>query len=83
MPRSNLEVADILRAHGSEYRNRHPQHVPQTQPLSILMREIVLMCALFGELSIAKRVLKYRVVNNDRQARELGVFSFVTGDLRL
>jgi hypothetical protein len=47
------------------------------------MRENVLMCALFGELSIAERVLKYRVVYSQRQARELGVFSFVAGDLRL
>ena len=41
------------------------------------------MCALFGELIAKKRVLKYRVVNTPRQARELGVFSFVAGDLRL
>jgi hypothetical protein len=47
------------------------------------MRENVLKRASFGELSIAERVLKYRVVNNERQARELGFFSFVAGDLRL
>jgi hypothetical protein len=47
------------------------------------MRENVLMCALFGELSMAERVLKYRVVNKERQARELGVFSFLAGVLRL
>ena len=46
------------------------------------MRENVLMCALFGELSIAECVLKYRTVNALRQARELGVFAFVAGDLR-
>jgi len=43
------------------------------------MRENVLMCALFGELSIVERVLKYRVVYSQRQARELGVFWFVAG----
>jgi len=41
------------------------------------------MCALFGELSIAERVLIYRVVYTQRQARELGVFSFVARCLRL
>ena len=46
------------------------------------MRENVLMCASFGELSIVERALKYRVINTQRQARELGVFSFVAGDLR-
>ena len=47
------------------------------------MRENVLMCALFGELFAIERVSKYELVNTERQARELGVFSFVAGKLRL
>jgi hypothetical protein len=47
------------------------------------MRENVLKCALFGELSIAERAIKYSVVNKARQARELGVLAFVAGDLRV
>ena len=47
------------------------------------MRENVLMCASFGELFTTERVSKYELVNTERQARELGVFSFLAGDLRL
>ena len=39
------------------------------------------MCALFGELFARERVSEYKMVYTPRQARELGVFSFVAGIL--
>ena len=43
------------------------------------MRENVLMRALYGELFTAKRGLKYRMVNAERQAESLAFFRFWRG----
>jgi Putative transposase/Transposase zinc-binding domain len=67
MPRSNLEVADILRAHGSEYRNRHPLSAEQSQ----VMRHLV-QCrtaALGGHVEHCRTCRYVRIAYNSCRDR--------------
>jgi hypothetical protein len=67
MPRPKLEVADILRAHGSEYRDRHPVSAEQSQ----VMRHLV-QCrtaALGGHVECCRTCQYVRIAYNSCRDR--------------